>query len=287
MIDTIRNTTLYLRDRLGIEPRRYFLHPAAEGALPAPSVGIILGSGLGALSERMEVLARIEYGDLPDFPRSTVQGHSGALLYGRLGGKSVVMLQGRVHYYEGYSIEQVALPARVLCCLGIDTLIVSNAAGGLSPLFRVGDLMVIDDHINLLPNPLVGPNLDELGVRFPDMSQPYDRDLIRLAHRVAGQQGVTLRQGCYVGSSGPTFETPAEYRYFRAIGADATGMSTTPETIVARHQGVRVLGFSLISNVGIGDAPDAGVGSHADVIRAGAEASQTLSKLVERIVENL
>lgn len=263
------------------------------GCSPAPAVGIILGSGLGELVEQIEVVATLDYDLIPNFPRSTVEGHRGRFIYGKLGGKFVIAMQGRVHYYEGYAIEDVVLPVRAMCCLGIETLIVSNAAGGLSPLFSVGDIMVIDDQINLIPNPLIGCNIDELGPRFPDMSEAYDRELIVLAHRVADEHGYgPLRQGCYVGSTGPSFETGAEYRYFRAIGADTTGMSTTPEVIVARHQGVRVLGFSIVTNVGIADPltttyGKAGVGSHAEVMQAAAGAAQRLSGLVARVVERM
>ncbi len=293
MLERIINTTCFIRSRLGIAPHHYFTErregsePGQRGGMPVPAVGLILGSGLGLLGERIEAFGTLPFAEIPDFPRSTVAGHNGRFIYGHLGGKTVIAMQGRIHYYEGYPIHDVVLPVRAMCCLGIETLIVSNAAGGLSPLFAVGDIMAIGDHINLLPNPLVGPNLDELGTRFPDMSRAYDRQLLALAHRTARKQGFSLRQGCYIGSSGPTFETPSEYRMFHAAGADATGMSTTPEVIVARHQGVRVLGLSLITNVGTGNTPGAGFGSHDEVMQAGTAATPRMSRLVEGIVEAL
>lgn len=290
MSERIRNTTCFIRSRLNISAKRYFTDmpggTVEGGGLPAPEVGIVLGSGLGALVDTIEVIGTLDYADIPDFPRSTVEGHKGRFIYGRLGGKYVIAMEGRVHYYEGYSIQDVVLPVRVLCCLGIETLIVSNAAGGLCPLFDVGDIMAIEDQINLIPNPLVGPNDTELGVRFPDMGEPYDRSLIRLAHAVALAQGTLLRQGVYVGGTGPSYETPAEVRYFRGIGGDAIGMSTTPEVIVARHQGVRVLGFSLITNVLWRDAMAQPL-THEEVIEAGDRAMPKLCALVGEIVAKL
>lgn len=291
MSERIKNTTCFIRSRLNILPRRYFTDSSEgiveNGGRPAPEAGIVLGSGLGALAEAIDVIATLDYAEIPDFPISTVAGHRGRFIYGRLGRRYVIAMEGRVHYYEGYPIDEVVLPVRAMCCLGIDTLIVSNAAGGLCPLFGTGDVMVIDDHINLIPNPLVGPNAVELGVRFPDMGEAYDRKLIAAAHRIAAAQGTVLRQGVYVGTSGPSFETPAEVRYFRRIGGDAIGMSTTPEVIVARHQGVRVLGFSLITNVLTGEAPSLCGGpklTHEEVIEAGKRAMPKLCALVEAIV---
>lgn len=294
MSERIRNTTCFIRSRLNIAPRRYFTDmpggTVESGGLPAPEVGIVLGSGLGALADTIEVIGTLDYADIPDFPRSTVEGHKGRFIYGRLGGKYVIAMEGRVHYYEGYPVGEVVLPVRAMCCLGIGTLIVSNAAGGLCPLFETGDIMVIDDHINLIPNPLVGPNDPALGVRFPDMGEPYDRRLIALAHAAAMAQGTVLRQGVYVGGTGPSYETPAEVRYFRGMGGDAVGMSTTPEVIVARHQGVRVLGVSLITNVLKGEpAQPCGAGklTHDEVIEAGNRAMPKLCALVREIVTKL
>lgn len=290
MSERIRNTTCFIRSKLNISPRRYYTDmpggTVEGGGLPAPEVGIVLGSGLGALADTIEVISALDYSEIPDFPRSTVEGHKGRFIYGRLGGKYVIAMEGRVHYYEGYSIQDVVLPVRAMCCLGIDTLIVSNAAGGICPLFEVGDIMVIEDHINLIPNPLVGPNDPELGVRFPDMGEPYNRTLIRLAHAVALAQGTLLRQGVYVGGTGPSYETPAEVRYFRTIGGDAVGMSTTPEVIVARHQKVCVLGFSLITNT-LGCDAMAQPLTHDEVIEAGDRAMPKLCALVGEIVAKL
>lgn len=221
----------------------------------APKIGIILGTGLGMLAERIDAEARISYEDIPHFPVSTVDAHAGELVIGNLSGRPVLALSGRFHYYEGYNLRQVTFPVRVARALGVETLIVSNAAGGMNPQFTVGDLMVITDHVNLMgDNPLIGPNDDRLGPRFPDMSEPYSAELIRLAERVALGQGVRLQRGVYVGVPGPCLETRAEYRFLRAIGADAVGMSTVPEVIVAVHAGMRVLGFSAITDECLPDA---------------------------------
>ncbi len=216
-----------------------------------PVAGIILGSGLGGLSASITNSTGIDYADIPYFPVSTVDGHEGRLIFGDLGGKKVVAMKGRFHYYEGHSQEMVALPVRVMKFLGINSLFLSNAAGGVNPEFRIGDIMVITDHINLLPNPLVGRNDDSLGRRFPDMSTAYDRDLIEQAFRIAFRHNINLRQGVYLATTGPTYETPAEYRHFRIIGADAVGMSTTPEVIVARHMNLRCFALSVITDLGV------------------------------------
>lgn len=294
MSEKIKNTTCFIRNRLNLAPRRFFTEmpggTVENGGLPAPEVGIVLGSGLGALADTIEPIGTLDYAEIPDFPRSTVAGHRGRFIYGRLGGRYVMAMEGRVHYYEGYPIQEVVLPVRAMCALGIETLIVSNAAGGLSPLFHAGDIMVIEDHINLLPNPLVGPNDEALGTRFPDMNGAYDPALRALAHRVAAEQGLTLREGVYVGSTGPSYETAAEIRYLRTIGGDAVGMSTTPEVIVARHQGVRVLGFSLITNLLTGEPPQIGqhaTVTHEEVVEAGAAAMPKLCALVEQLVERI
>ena len=253
-----------------------------------PKVGIILGTGLGALAKEVEVEHEISYADIPHFPLSTVESHAGRLLLGRMGGKQVAVLQGRFHYYEGYTMQQVAMPVRVLKLLGIGQLLVSNAAGGLNPDFNIADLMLIDDHINLQPgNPLIGPNLDELGPRFPDMFAPYDADLLARAEAVAaalGQAGTT-RRGVYASVPGPMLETPAEYRYLRTIGADAVGMSTVPEVIAARHLGLPVLAVSVITDL---CAP-----GHlkpvvlADIFAAAAAAEPRLTALIKKVVEGL
>ena len=214
-----------------------------------PVVGIVLGSGLGRLADEIEDPLVIPYGRIPGFPISTAIGHKGQFIVGKLAGKMVVAMQGRIHYYEGYGMNLVTLPIRIMKLMGIQYLFVSNAAGGTNLGYHVGDLMIIRDHINLMPNPLIGPNLDEFGPRFPDMTRPYDPKLIQMAEEIAAQQGLTLQKGVYIACSGPCYETPAEYRYFRAIGGDAVGMSTVPEVIVARHSSIPVFGVSVITDV--------------------------------------
>ena len=220
-----------------------------------PDAGIILGTGLGRLAHDIHADVVIEYGDIPNFPLSTVESHAGRLLCGTLGGKTVVAMQGRFHRYEGYSLQQVTFPVRVLKALGADTLIVSNACGGLNPLWSAGDVMLIADHINLLgDSPLIGANDDTLGPRFPDLSMPYDMGLREMARQVAARERITLREGVYVAVPGPNLETRAEYRFLRAIGADVVGMSTVPEVLVAIHAGMRVLGLSIITDMCLPDA---------------------------------
>nr|MDQ3100834.1 purine-nucleoside phosphorylase [Bacteroidota bacterium] len=220
MLEKIRRIAEHLRSRTG----------------SAPETGIILGTGLSGLGNEIEVEHSIPYGEIPEFPTSTVKGHPGKLLFGKLGGKPVVAMQGRFHFYEGWSMADLALPVRVMKLLGIKRLFVSNASGGVDPEMEIGDLMIITDHINLFPgNPLIGPNVEELGTRFPDMSEPYDRTLIAKAKEIAEQNSIKVIMGTYAGLTGPTLETPAEYRYIRNMGADAVGMSTVPEVIAARH----------------------------------------------------
>jgi len=214
-----------------------------------PKVGVILGSGLGALVHNVDIEIEIPYTAIPGFPISTVEGHAGKLIFGKIGNTQVVVMQGRFHYYEGYDMQTIVLPVKVMKQLGIEYLFVSNASGGLNPLFRTGDLMVIIDHINFFPeNPLRGPNDNKIGPRFPDMSTVYDKVLIDTAFHIANEKGIKLQKGVYIGSSGPTLETPAEYRMFRILGADATGMSTVPEVIVAHYLGLKVFGISVITN---------------------------------------
>ena len=214
-----------------------------------PEIGIILGTGLGGLAKEIHAETVVDYGDIPHFPLSTVESHHGRLIFGTLGSKQVVAMQGRFHYYEGYSMKQVTFPVRVMKFLGVHTLLVSNAAGGMNPQFRRGSIMIITDHINLLgDNPLIGPNDESLGPRFPDMSEPYSRTLIALAEEVALEQKLRVERGIFVAVPGPNLETRAEYRFLRFIGADAVGMSTVPENIVANHMGIRVLGFSIITD---------------------------------------
>jgi len=217
-----------------------------------PTVGIILGTGLGGLVKEIEVIDEINYTDIPHFPVSTVQSHSGKLIFGNLGGKQVVAMQGRFHFYEGYDMKQVTFPVRVMKLLGIKRLFVSNASGGVNPDYEVGEIMIQNDHINLFPaHPLIGKNFDDLGPRFPDMSQPYDHKMIELAKTIAAENNIRVAVGTYAGLTGPTLETPAEYSYVRAIGADAVGMSTVPEVIVARHMSIPCFAISIITDLGV------------------------------------
>ena len=251
-----------------------------------PDVAIILGTGLGGLADEMDVEARIRYGDIPGFPLSTVESHAGRLLAGTLAGRRVVAMQGRVHLYEGYSPQEIAFPVRVLARLGARTLVVSNACGGMHPLWSPGDLMLIADHINLLgTNPLVGPNDDRLGPRFPDMSEPYDAELRSLARAVALALGVPLREGVYVAVTGPNLETRAEYRMLRALGADVVGMSTVPEVITAAHLGLRVLGLSIITDQCLPDA--LAPASLEQILAVAREAEPRLTALVRGVIERL
>ena len=252
-----------------------------------PLAGIVLGSGLGKLAEKIENPVTIPYKEIPHFPASTAVGHKGNFIYGTLGGKQVVAMQGRFHYYEGYSMEYVTLPIRVMKVLGIEYLFVSNAAGGVNFSFKVGDLMVIRDHINLLPNPLIGPNMEEFGPRFPDMTRPYSPQLCKLATETAAEKGIELKGGTYLASTGPTYETPAEYKYFRTIGADAVGMSTIPEVIVARHSSIPVFGMSVITNEAHDDyAPDY-ENDGDDVVKAADAAADKMTWLFTKMIEKL
>ncbi len=254
-----------------------------------PELGLILGSGLGELAEMVEDKDIIPTADIPQWPASTVLGHQGRLVLGKLGGQSVMVLQGRTHYYEGYRMDQVTLPVRVMQRLGIHTLIVTNAAGGISPDFVPGDVMLITDHINIIGmgglNPLRGPNLAEFGDRFPDMSQPYDRELIVLARQAAAAQKVKLQEGVYVCLAGPSFESPADLRFLKIAGADAVGMSTVPEVIVARHGKMRVLGFSGISNKANLDGST--ITTHAEVLEAGKVIVPKLKSIILDVLSRL
>jgi purine-nucleoside phosphorylase len=252
----------------------------------APRVGIILGTGLGALAERIVVETSIPYAEIPHFPLSTVESHSGRLLFGTLGGRPVVAMQGRFHRYEGYTLQQVTFPVRVMRALGAQVLVVSNACGGMNPLWAPGELMLIADHINLLgESPLTGPNDDALGPRFPDMSQPYDHALQLLAREVALEGRIPLRSGVYVAVPGPNLETRAEYRMLRAMGADVVGMSTVPEVIVARHGGMRVLGVSIITDACLPDALEEA--DIATIIATAGRAEPNLTRLVEGVVARI
>ncbi|MDO4736679.1 MAG: purine-nucleoside phosphorylase [Bacteroidia bacterium] len=252
-----------------------------------PFAGIVLGSGLGKLADKIENPIIVPYKEIPNFAHSTAVGHKGNFIAGYLGGKFVVAMQGRFHYYEGYPMEQVTLPIRVMKVLGISYLFVSNAAGGVNFSFKVGDLMIIKDHLNLLPNPLIGKNLDDFGPRFPDMTRPYDLNVIALAREIADKEGIALKDGVYLASSGPTYETPAEYRYFRTIGADAVGMSTIPEVIVARHSSIPVFGISVITNEAHDDYADDYVNDGDDVVKAADAAADNMTLLFTKLIERL
>ena len=252
-----------------------------------PVVGIVLGSGLGKLADEIKDPLVIPYNELPGFPVSTAIGHKGNFIVGELGGKCVIAMQGRIHYYEGYNMDQVVLPIRVMIRLGIGHLFVSNAAGGTNLSYHVGDLMIIRDHINLLPNPLIGPNLDEFGPRFPDMTRPYEPGLIRKAEEIAAQEGIALQKGVYVGVTGPCYETPAEYRFFRNIGADAVGMSTVPEVIVARHSSVPVFGMSVITDVAHATDDDEYVTDGEVIVAAANAAADRMTLLFKRLIAEL
>lgn len=235
MLTLIKNTAAWIQQHTALRP----------------TTAIILGTGLGRLAEEIEVIESFDYKDIPNFPISTVEGHSGRLIFGRLGGKEVLAMQGRFHFYEGYDMKTVTFPIRVMYELGIKTLFVSNAAGGMNPEFEIGDIMLIHDHINLFPeHPLRGKNFPT-GPRFPDMSQAYDPTLLTLAQSIADEKGIKVQRGVYVGVSGPTFETPAEYKMYHILGGDAVGMSTVPEVIVAHHCGIRVFGISIITDIGV------------------------------------
>lgn len=247
-----------------------------------PETAIILGTGLGSLVNEIADKYEIKYEDIPNFPVSTVEGHSGKLIFGKLGGKDIMAMQGRFHYYEGYSMKEVTFPIRVMRELGINTLFVSNAAGGMNPSFEIGDLMIITDHINTFPDhPLRGKNID-YGPRFPDMSEPYCRQFIEQAKDIAKEKNIRIVEGVYVGVCGPTFETPAEYRYFRIIGGDAVGMSTVPEVIVARHCGIRVFGMSVITDLGVeGRIVEV---THEEVQQAADKAQPLMTEIMRELI---
>lgn len=251
-----------------------------------PVVGIILGTGLGGLVGEIETDHEVKYEDIPNFPVSTVKGHSGKLIFGKLGGKQVMAMQGRFHFYEGYDMKELTFPVRVMRAMGVENLIVSNACGGVNPDFEIGDLMILDDHVNLFPtNPLMGHNYEELGPRFPDMIEPYDHEFIKIAHEVAGELGIKVQQGSYAGLSGPCLETPAEYAYIRNIGADAVGMSTVPEVIVGIHGGMRCFAMSVITDLGV---PGKQVKvTHEDVIEVANASEPKMSGIVKELIARM
>jgi purine-nucleoside phosphorylase len=249
-----------------------------------PDAGIILGTGLGELTSKIANRIEIDYKDIPHFPVSTVEGHAGKLIYGEFGNRKIVAMKGRFHYYEGYNAEQVALPVRVMKYLGIKCLYLSNAAGGVNPEFQIGDIMIINDHINLLPNPLIGPNDNRIGRRFPDMSDAYDRTLIEKAISIARGKNMKIHKGVYLATSGPTFETPAEYKYFRTIGADAVGMSTTPEVIIARHMQLPCFAVSVITDLGVEGKIE--YTTHQSVQEEAAKTESRMTILMEDLIKS-
>ena len=277
-----------------MDPRSERIHKAAayikeiiDGQGLVPTVGIVLASGLGRLVDDIENPVTIPYKNIPGFPVSTAIGHKGNFIVGELGGKTVIAMQGRLHYYEGYDMDTVTLPIRVMKLVGIEYLFVSNAAGGVNTSFKIGDLMVIKDHINQIPNPLIGPNLDEFGPRFPDMTRPYDPALIALAGKVAAEQGISLREGVYFACTGPTYETPHEYKYMRIVGADAVGMSTTPEVIVARHAGIPVFGVSVITDVAHESEDSDYVTDGEEIVRQADAAATKMIALFKGIIARI
>lgn len=269
-LEKIRETADFLRNVVG----------------EMPKIGVILGTGLGDLVNYIEINKEIDYHVIPNMPVSTVEGHSGKLIFGTLGGKYIVAMQGRFHYYEGYDMKQVTFPVRVMKAIGVETLFVSNAAGGMNKEFKVGDVMIISDHINLFPeNPLRGKNFEELGPRFPAMTEAYSHAMIEMADNIASEDGIRLMHGVYVGTPGPTFETPAEYEYFRIIGGDAVGMSTVPEVIVANHAGMKVFGVSVITDLGGKDITE--VPTHEEVQKAAVQAQPVMTHIITKMLERL
>lgn len=269
MLEKIKNTASFIRKKIDADPE----------------IGVILGTGLGGMINDIDIQTTIDYEDIPDFPISTVEGHHGRLIFGTLGGKQIVAMQGRFHYYEGYNMGQVTYPVRVMKMLGIKRLIVSNASGGVNPDYEVGDLMIMNDHINLLPNPLIGKNIDELGNRIVDMSEPYDHAMIEKAEKIAADNNIKVQKGCYVATSGPTLETPKEYQYFRIIGGDAVGMSTVPEVIAARHMDIPCFAVSIITDLGVPGKIEKI--SHEDVQRAAEKVEPQMTFLMEKLISNL
>lgn len=270
MLDKIKETIAYLESQTKVKPE----------------IGIILGTGLGGLVNEIDIIHKIPYSSIPNFQTSTVIGHTGQIIFGKMGGRNIVAMQGRFHYYEGYTMQEITFPIRVMKFLGIKLLILSNASGSVNPEFEVGDIMVIDDHINLMKdNPLIGKNDDEIGTRFPDMGHAYDKDLIDKAFAIAKANNIRLQRGVYAAVSGPTFETPAEYRYIRTIGADAVGMSTIPEVIAARHMGLKCFAVSVISDLGVpGKIVEI---SHSHVIDAASAAEPVMTRIIKEMIAGI
>ncbi len=270
MLEKFNETVNYLKSKTQVQP----------------TIGIILGTGLGGLVKEIEIIDEIPYESIPNFPVSTVKGHHGRLIFGKLGGKSVIAMQGRFHYYEGYDMKQVTFPVRVMKLMGIEKLFVSNASGGVNPDFEIGEIMIQDDHINLFPeHPLTGPNIEEFGTRFPDMSKPYDHDLIKRAKEIAAKNNIKVSTGTYAGLTGPSLETPAEYRYIRNIGADAVGMSTVPEVIVARHMHIPCFAVSIITDLGVpGKIMEV---THEDVQRVAERQEPKMTLIMKELISGL
>ncbi len=269
MLEKIKETTEFLKDK----------------GIADPAAGVILGTGLGGLTTKIENRIEIDYRLIPNFPVPTVDGHAGKLIYGDFGNRKVVALKGRFHLYEGYGADQVTLPVRVLKYLGISGLFLSNAAGGVNPDFQIGDIMIITDHISLLPNPLIGRNDDRIGPRFPDMGEAYDKRLISKALMIAEKNGITVRKGVYLSTTGPTFETPSEYKYFRIIGADAVGMSTTPEVIVARHMNLPCFAVSIITDLGVEGKIE--YTTHESVLKEAEKAESKMTTIMNELISTL
>lgn len=269
MLERIKSTVSFIQDKTNFYPE----------------VGIILGTGLGGLVKDIKIEHSLDYDSIPEFPVSTVDGHHGRLIFGELGGKKIVAMQGRFHFYEGYPMEMVTFPVRVMKYLGIKTLLVSNASGGVNPDYEIGDLMIINDHINLIPNPLIGKHTHEFGVRFPDMSEPYDHGLIKKAEEIAKKQNIKVQVGCYVATTGPTFETPKEYQYFRIIGGDTVGMSTVPEVVVARQMGVPCFAISIITDLGVpGKIVEV---THEEVQKVASKAETKMTMIMKKLISQL
>ncbi len=270
MLQRIIETSEFLKQKIGATPR----------------IAIILGTGLGNLIDQIEIKKEVSYSEIPNFPISTVEGHAGKLIYGILGGKEVLAMQGRFHFYEGYTMSEVTFPIRVMSLMGVTHLFVSNASGGLNPTYKVGDVVIIADHINMFgTNPLIGPNIKEFGPRFPDMSETYNKALIAKAHQIAKEHQIQVQEGVYVGTSGPTFETAAEYKHFRIIGGDLVGMSTVPEVIVAKHSGMICFGVSIVTDSGVpGQIKEI---SHEEVQKVANAAQPKMTLLIKELIENL
>jgi len=270
MLKMLKETVRFIKDKVDFEPE----------------IGIVLGTGLGGLVDVIETVATVKYEDIPNFPVSTVKGHAGQLIFGYIGGKKVVAMQGRFHFYEGYEIQDLAIPIRTMKLLGVNTVLLSNAAGGMNPDFKVGDVMIITDHINMMnTNPLIGQNDDEFGPRFPDMSAVYDKDLIIKAEKIAKSQGLDIQKGVYMAVTGPTFETPAEYKFMRILGADAVGMSTVPEAIVARHADMKCFAISIITDLGIAGIVEEV--SHEEVLKVANAAESKMTGIIKQLLEEM